>query len=244
MKRILTPERIEERRARKRERDRAYLEKNRDAVNEKHRLWYRENRAALIEKAKQYSLRNIEKVKERRARYFQENKAKINEKKKAYRAKIGAEAREVRRQQAEARRLEKEKRKEDRRKLLAFWEATKETREAIQRAKDNEKRRKYYISHRREFLASCSTRFRRHSEELSDLYIRHLIAKDSRTIKREDVPEELVKTYRAYLVLKRELNNLTRRKNHGKAEGAFTREHQGSSLGRGRAIEERQHIAS
>tara|TARA_R100000501_G_C2515352_1_gene45040 strand:+ start:72 stop:470 length:399 start_codon:yes stop_codon:yes gene_type:complete len=48
-------------------------------------------------------------------------------------------------------------------------------------------------------------RGRKHRLEMSDLYIRDLIRKNSETLTKKDIPKDLIELYRIVLTLKREL---------------------------------------
>ena len=52
----------------------------------------------------------------------------------------------------------------------------------------------------------------KHRDEMSDMYIRSLITKKSKTLKPKDVPEELIKMHRISLGLKRELRAINKGK--------------------------------
>ena len=56
----------------------------------------------------------------------------------------------------------------------------------------------------------------RHRDEMSPMYLRSLITKKSKSLKPEDIPEELVKMYRISLGIKRELRLLKNQKKGGK----------------------------
>ena len=48
----------------------------------------------------------------------------------------------------------------------------------------------------------------RHRDELSDMYLRSLMTKKSKTLKPKDIPEDLIKMHRTSLKLKRELRKI------------------------------------
>ena len=52
----------------------------------------------------------------------------------------------------------------------------------------------------------------RHRDEISSMYLRSLITKKSKSLKPEDIPEELVSMYRLSLEIKRELRLLKKEK--------------------------------
>ena len=52
----------------------------------------------------------------------------------------------------------------------------------------------------------------KHRDEMSDMYIRSLIAKKSKTLNTKDIPEKLIKMHRIGLKLKRELREIRKGK--------------------------------
>ena len=48
----------------------------------------------------------------------------------------------------------------------------------------------------------------KHRDEMSDMYIRSLMTKKSKTLKSKDIPKELIEQYRVNLILKRELRKI------------------------------------